>query len=132
MHSLMHTYVNAYNEFESVNVTMSIRAISVVYRKIGTIYLYNITLCRIYIHTYTQLLLYTEERLKQCSCITSLNDAYNVFCRSIGNALYGLRSITSDTDGVRELCSALSSKIDQVMNSSMNRCMYEWIHGWMD
>jgi len=44
MHSLMHRYVNAYNEFKRVNVTMSIRAISVVYRKIGTIYLYNITL----------------------------------------------------------------------------------------
>ena len=50
------------------------------------------------------------------------------FCRSIGNALYGLRSITSDTDGVKELCAALSSKIDQVI------CIDHWhgIDGWMD
>jgi hypothetical protein len=31
--------------------------------------------------------------------------------RSIGNALYGLQDITSDTDGAKEICAALAEKI---------------------
>jgi hypothetical protein len=44
IHAYIHTYMHAYNGFERVNVTMSIRAISVVYRNIGAINLYDITL----------------------------------------------------------------------------------------
>ena len=39
--------------------------------------------------------------------------------RAIGNALYGLQDITSDTEGAPELCAALASKIE-VFNGDLN------------
>jgi hypothetical protein len=36
-----------------------------------------------------------------------------ISCLAIGNALYGLALITSDTEGAAELCAALAAKIEE-------------------